>query len=288
MRGDNQTRRSVLKAGGIVFGSSVLFGSVQAVPGNGKGKGRDNGGANERFNLDFSDPSDAAAVTANTPGWVTDRQSPEEFTTTSDGHLRIAIDGDGPTSGFYGYQGKKYHDAGDEYWYAGDGSTRFSYDFYIDPAWEQDDDPQESGVWPVLGNSEGQISGYPILAYQDSTASETGEAQFRTYVYREDDGVLVGEWVNLGLPKKLHIDPEEGGWVSVEAQLHDLDEDQSGPGSALKWRINGKLVFDERNYNVFSPSTQFLEFIINSPNFGNDEDYLYDNLVLTEPGTEGN
>lgn len=278
----NSTRRNVLKAGGLILASSTIATTAQAQPGNGKGKRN----PNERFNLDFSDPSDVDDVTQSSPGWVTDRQAPESFTTTSDGHLRINIDETGPTSGFFGYQGKKYQDAGGEYWLAGNGSTVLSYDFYIDPEWEADDDPQETGMWPVLGNESGGLSAYPILAYQDSTASETGEAQFRTYVY---ESTTSAEWVNLGIPSQTGIDPEEGGWVNVTAQLHDLDEDDpEGPGSALKWRVNGKLVYDERGYNVYSPSTQFLEFIINSVNFGNDEDYLYDNLVLTEPGTAEN
>lgn len=282
----NSTRRNVLKAGGLILASSTIATTAQAKPGNGKGNGKGKRNPNERFNLDFSDPSDVDDVTQNSPGWVTDRQAPESFTTTSDGHLRINIDEGAETSGFSAYQGKKYLDTDEEYWFAGNGSTVLSYDFYIDPAWETDDVGQETGVWPVLGNADGDISAYPILAYQDSTASETDEAQFRTYVY---ESTTSAEWVNLGIPSQTGIDPEEGGWVNVTAQLHDLDEDDpEGPGSALKWRVNGKLVYDERGYNVYSPSTQFLEFIINSVNFGNDEDYLYDNLVLTEPGTAGN
>jgi hypothetical protein len=156
-----------------------------------------------------------------------------------------------------------------------------SYRFYIDPAWEADSDAHESGVWPVLGDANGNISAYPILVYQDSDASDTGEAQFRTYVYEsdEDGNFEEAKWIDLGLPKKLGIDPAEGGWVDVEAQLQSIDT-----GAALKWRINNRLVADERNYNVFSPSEQFLEFIINSPNFGNDATYYYDDFILTTPG----
>lgn len=242
---------------------------------------------NAVFSLDFSDPANVADNSTANAGWVKDRQAPEMFeavTFDGDERLRINIDESGPTSGFYGYQGKKYQDAGGSYWKA-ESNTRFSYRFYIDPAWEDDGGKeQQTGVWPVLGNASGSISAYPILEYQDSDANENGEAGFRAYVYLSDeDGNFAGaEWVTIGLPKKLKIDPETGGWVTVEAQLH-----QNSGGSALKWRINNKLVFDERGYNVFAPSTQYLEFIFNSANFGQDQNYYYDDIMLTEAGHAG-
>ncbi|WP_372910428.1 hypothetical protein [Salinigranum sp.] len=238
---------------------------------------------NAVFNLDFSDPADAADNTATSAGWVVDRRAPEAWT-TDEGRLCIDIDETAETSGFYAYQGKKYQDADGTYWYAGTGS-RLSYRFYIDPAWETDGEPHESGVWPVLGNASGSISAYPILAYQDSDASDTGEAQFRAYVYEsdEDGNFVTDKWIDLGIPKKLGIDPEEGGWVDIEAQLQSFRD-----GAALKWRINNKLVVDERGYNVFAPSTQFLEFIVNSINFGNDATYYYDDFMLSTPGNARN
>ena len=194
------------------------------------------------------------------------------------------MDESAPTSGFYSYQGKKYLDADGSYWNAGTGS-RLSYRFYIDPEWETDGVGQETGVWPVLGEVNGYISAYPILEYQDSDANtETGEAGFRVYVYDVDeDGEPIGKWVYVGLPKKLGIDPEEGGWVTVEAQLQQTSE-----GAALKWRVNNKLIVDERGYNLFAPGTQFLEFILNSGNFGVEQTYYYDDFELTEPGTARN
>ncbi|MFC6863679.1 hypothetical protein ACFQGE_09405 [Halomicroarcula sp. GCM10025817] len=238
---------------------------------------------NAVFDLDFSDGDDAADNTSSSAGWVVDRRAPEAWTTDS-GRLCIDIDETAETSGFYRYQGKKYQDADGSYWYAGRGS-RLSYRFYIDPAWETDGEAHESGVWPVLGNADGAISAYPILAYQDSGASDTGDAQFRAYVYEsdEDGNFVTDKWIDLGLPKKLGIDPEEGGWVDVEAQLQRFRD-----GAALKWRINNKLVVDERGYNVFAPSTQFLEFIFNSINFGKDATYYYDDVVLTTPGNARN
>ncbi|WP_239639073.1 hypothetical protein [Halorubrum aidingense] len=259
---------------GLAAGAMMLSSSATAVQGK---------TPNAVFDLDFSDSADAADNTSTSAGWVVDRRAPESWTTDA-GRLRIDIDESAETSGFYAYQGKKYQDADGAYWNAGAGS-RLSYRFYIDPAWETDSEAHESGVWPVLGDANGNISAYPILAYQDGDASDTGEARFRTYVYESDeDGNFVGdEWIDLGLPKKLGIDPEAGGWVTVEAQLQSLND-----GAALKWRIDNRLVFDERGYNVFSPSTQFLEFIINSVNFGNDATYYYDDFTLSTPGNARN
>lgn len=267
------SRRNVVKFGGVLLGSAVLPGAVSARRGK---------GPQPVFDLDFSDPSDVAPVSSSTAGWRTDREAPESFTTEQfDGDDRLAINiaESKPTSGFYAYQGKKYLDVGGSYWNAGN-NARLSYDFYVDPDWESDDDPQQSGVWPVLGTEGGSISAYPILAYRDSEASDSGEPGFWAYTYTTDEaGDPVTEWVEIGIPQQLKLDPEEGGWVTIEAQLHQVDD-----GAALKWRINNKLVLDERGYNTFAPSTQFLEVIINSPNYGVDETYYYDNLTLREPG----
>lgn len=275
MVGKNTTRRNALKLGGLALGASMLPFSV----GSALAKR-----PNARFSLDFATASDAGDNTTTAAGWVVDRQAPENWTTDA-GRLCIDIDKTAPTSGFYGYQGKKYLDADGAYWNAGTGS-RLSYRFYIDPAWETDGEGQQTGVWSTLGDVNGGISAYPILEYQDSDANtETGEAGFRVYVYESDEnGDFAGaKWVYVGLPKKLGIDPEEGGWVTVEAQLQ-----QTSDGAALKWRVNNKLIADERGYNVFASSTQFLEFILNSANFGVDQTYYYDDFELTEPGAARN
>jgi hypothetical protein len=239
---------------------------------------------NARFSLDFATAADAGDNTATAAGWVVDRRAPEAWTVDA-GRLCIDMDESAETSGFYSYQGKKYLDADGAYWNAGTGS-RLSYRFYIDPEWETDGVGQETGVWTTLGNAQGAISAYPILEYQDSDANtETGEAGFRVYVYEsdEDGNFLTGKWVYVGLPKKLGIDAEAGGWVTVEAQLQ-----QTSDGAALKWRVNNKLIADERGYNVFAPSTQFLEFILNSGNYGVEQTYYYDDFELTEPGAARN
>jgi hypothetical protein len=262
------TRRDALKLGGAAFVASAV-----ATPAAAKAK------PNAVFDLDFSDPDDVATNSANAAGWVVDRQAPDDWT-TDDGRLCINIDESGPLPpNFYRYQGKKYQDADGAYWQTGTGS-RLSYRFYIDPDWETDGVKQATGMWLVLGNDEADISAYPILEYQDSDANDDGEAGFRAFVYfLDEDGESAARWEYIGLPKKLKIDPEEGGWVDVEAQIQQTSE-----GAALKWRVNNKLVLDERNYNLFAPSTQFLEFILNSLNFGVDQTYYYDDITLTEPG----
>lgn len=242
---------------------------------------------NAAFDLDFSAPGDAGDVTASSSGWTPDRFAPavwETATFDGDDRLHIKIDGADPSSGFRAYQGKKYKDAGNESWHAGT-SSRLTYRFYIDPVWETDGEKQQTGMWLVLGNASGSISAYPILEYQDSDANADGNAGFRAYVYLSDsNGDFVGaEWLYIGLPKQLKIDPAEGGWVTVEAQIQ-----KTGDGAALKWRVNGKLVLDERGYNVFAPSTQLLEPILNTANFGEDQHYYYDDFALTEPGRAGN
>jgi hypothetical protein len=273
MAPDDITRRTALRLGGATLVAAGL-GTATA---SAKPK------SNAVFDLDFSTAADAADNTPGSAGWVVDRQAPEGWSAVG-GALEIDIDETGPTSGFYAYQGKKYQDAGGAYWNTGTGS-RLSYRFYIDPSWESDGVGQQTGVWPVLGDEVGNISAYPILEYQDSDANEDGEAGFRAYVYEADEnGDFAGaRWEYIGLPRKLGIDPEEGGWVDVEAQLQQFRD-----GAAVKWRVNNKLVADERNYNVFAPSTQFLEFIFNSANFGVDQQYYYDDISLTEPGQAGN
>ncbi|SDM91725.1 hypothetical protein SAMN04487949_2839 [Halogranum gelatinilyticum] len=205
---DKTTRRQFTKLGDIALGALTLSTTTATAKRS----------PNARFSLPFDIAADAAANTASSAGWVTDRRAPEAWT-ADNGRLCIDIDETEDTSGFYAYQGKKYQDAGGAYWNAGAGS-RFSYRLYIDPEWESDDDPHQTGVWPVLGTADGNISAYPILDYQDSDANDDGEAGFRAYVYESDDeGNVTAEWVNLGLPRQLKIDPEEGGWVDIEAQL---------------------------------------------------------------------
>lgn len=274
----NTNRRTFLKTVGV---STIAAGGLAGV------SGARPGDPNARFDLTFDDAADAADNTATAPGWVVDRRDPEAWNQAMvDGDYRLEIDIDetAETSGFYAYQGRKYQDADGASWNAGRGSW-LSYRFYVDPDWEADNLSRQTGVWPVLGNSAGSISAYPILEYQSSEANEeNGEAGFRAYVYEsdEDGNFVTDEWVSLGVPRKLKFDPAEGGWVEVSAQLQ-----RTSGGAALKWRVNNKLVADERGYNVFAPSTQFLEFIFNSRNFAEDATYYYDDVTLTEPGTAG-
>lgn len=237
------------------------------------------------FELDFSTGSgDADAVGMSTPGWQVDRYDPDAWevaTFDGDGRLHINIDESGPTPGFYSEQGKKYLPEEGGHWATGHNTT-LRYRFYIDPDWEDDGGKrQQTGMWGVVGNADSDIIAYPVLEYQDSDAAtnpnEGGTpgdgAQFRIFLQ-------TGEWENLGLPRKTQIDPEEGGWVDVAVQF--LFE---GGNPRVKYYVNNALIGVDDTIDMFGDPELFLEPILNSENFGQDENYYYDDIALIEPGT---
>jgi hypothetical protein len=263
----DRSKRTFVKLGGLALAATAV--PVVATP-------VEAASPNARFGLEFGDPADVADNPASTAGWVVDRRAPESWTTDG-GRLRIDVDESAETSGFYRFQGKKYLDADGAYWCSGTDS-RLSYRFYIDPAWETDGSGQRTGVRPTLGDANGDVSAHPRVPGQrgERRDGRGGLPRLRLRVRRRRE--LRRRPRGVGLPKKLGIDPDEGGWVDVEVQLQ-----KTGDGAAVKWRVDGKLVHDERNYDVFAPSTQFLEFIVNSRNFGSDRSYD-DDVELTEPG----
>nr|WP_193788098.1 hypothetical protein [Haloferax larsenii] len=119
-------------------------------------------------------------------------------------------------------------------------NARFSLDF-SDAADVADNTPTSAG-WVLDRYS----SGYPPVSFTRAMfdgdyrlcidISETGPTS-GFYISDEDGNFVEAKWVYLGLPKKLKTDPEEGGWVDVEAQVH-----KTSTGAALKWRVNNKLV----------------------------------------------
>lgn len=220
--------------------------------------------ANQLFDLDFDDPADAS-------DWSVDRRDTEVWeTATFDGdeRLHINIDETGDTSGFYSYQGRKYLDDG-EHWYA-EKPTVFEYKFYIDPSWETDQAGQETGMWAVLGNENGGITAYSVFEYQDSDADEDGEAGFR--LYKQD-----GKWYDVSMPGS--VKPEKGGWVKVKAVLVRTNAGPNGEAE-LEWFVNNAKVAEDDSINIYGETTQFLEPIMNSGNFGVDQDYYYDDISL--------
>lgn len=236
------------------------------------------------FALDFSTGSgDADDIGVNTAGWQVDRYEPDVWEVTTfdgDGRLHINIDESGPSSGFYNEQGKKYLPEQGGHWGTGHNST-LSYSFYVDPDWEDDGGKrQQTGMWGVVGDANSNIIAYPVLEYQDSDAAtnpnEGGPpgdgAQFRMFLQ-------TGEWENLGLPRQTQIDPDEGGWVDVEFQFLF-----KGGNPRVKYYVNNALIGVDDTIDLYGDPALFLEPILNSENFGDDEDYYYDNIALIEPG----
>jgi hypothetical protein len=266
-------RRTALKALGA---STVALGGVTGLASAAPTK--------TVFALDFATGSgDADDVGTNTAGWQVDRSAPETWdiaTFDGDGRLHINIDESGPTSGFYNEQGKKYLPQTGGHWATGHNST-LRYSFYIDPDWEDDGGTrQQTGMWGVVGNANSDIVAYPVLEYQDSDAAtnpnEGGPpgdgAQFRMFQQ-------TGEWVNLGLPRQTRIDPDEGGWVDVEFRfLFD------GGNPRVQYHVNNALIGVDDTIDMYGDPALFLEPILNSENYGNDEDYYYDDIALIEPG----
>lgn len=253
---------------------------------------------NNVFDLDFSDPSDDDTVGSNSAGWQVDRQAPDDWSNTpfdGDDRLGINIDENAP-GGFSSYQGKKYLPEEGGHWNTGYG-TVLSYSFYIDPAWEDDGNGQETGMWGVIADDSGIIVAYPILEYQDSDASDSGNARFRVYSYEEfideNDGDGDDGWVDLGLPQS--INPDEGGWVDVEMRFlrhgrHDKGSGKKLKGGKINWHVNGSLVYEDNGlplfaqYEGYGSPTTFLEPILNSGNFGEDQMYYYDDISVKAPG----
>ncbi|WP_435345829.1 hypothetical protein [Haloarchaeobius sp. HRN-SO-5] len=280
---DGVSRRTALKAG-------VLLSSVGAVGVSTLSKAawaEDPRAA--VFDLDFAVGSgDADAVGPDSAGWKVDRKAPDAWETSTlegdgdDGRLHIDIDESGTTSGFRSEQGKKYLPEEGGHWDTGH-NTVLSYRFFIDPYWEDDDGKRhQTGMWGVLADANGDVVAYPVLEYQDSDSTGNPNEpedyvnevpdgpQFRLYTQND-------EWLNLGLPKKIRVDPEEGGWVDVKARFLFRGNPR------VMWFVNGALLaVDDTIDNAGDPAL-FREPILNSENFGEDADYYYDDIRLTVP-----
>jgi hypothetical protein len=56
----------------------------------------------------------------------------------------------------------------------------------------------------------------------------------------------------------------------------------------VKYYVNNALVGVDDTIDLYGDPALFLEPILNSENFGEDEDYYYDDISLFAPGTPGN
>lgn len=228
---------------------------------------------NTVFALDFDAAADAGGVGANHAGWLVDRHAPGAWATASfdgDDRLRIDVDASGPTTGFSRYQGEKYLPEDGGHWSTGHNST-LQYRFYVDPAWESDGVGQQTGMWCVLGDANENVVAYSILEYQDGDATGDGP-QFRLFTQ-------TGEWTDLGLPRRTRVAPVDGGWVTVEARFH-----VAGGHPRVLWSVNDALLAVDDTIDTYGDPAVFLEPILNSRNFGAEQVYYYDDVVLSAPG----
>lgn len=258
---DNQSfqRRTILKTiSGTVIAGGVLGGvSGSAIAQRGP-----------LYNLTFNKDGDVADWTADDPGWQRDRTEPEEWVRETGQPLnnvvRKNIDESGPTEGFFAYQGMKYMDAGGDRWTAEiPRRLQTSGSIYLDAEWEANDQERQTGIWYALGDDEGERNWWEIVEYRSSEATGNG-ASFRWWDPME------AEWVKLGLPEG--VNPEKGGWVNLEMRA-----EPDGSDIETEWKIRGKQMVEE-SVSLSEDVDHFQELIVNSRNFGTDDNYHFDNF----------
>ena len=243
---------------------------------------------------------EGATATSSSAGWIKDRHDPSvspSYTQTlsvdtSNEQFELGVDGDGPTSGFYDQQGFKYVETdSDSDWHIGD-NARHTGSLYIDGAWESDTDNHRIGFWFTTGTS-GSPNDYNVVEYVDtSTAQQMNsegltEATSATLLYW--DRASVGdddqfgdqydiEFVDIGLPSGFN--PNNGGWLDLEFVFHP------GYGIADRLFANGELLKRDPYPSVTDPftrqpkATHFMNTIVQSVNYGQDQTYIFDNFAL--------
>jgi hypothetical protein len=232
---------------------------------------QDQYGSDAVAGLDFSEAADAIV------NWAVHYYAPqrwESFLVDNEKALRINIDESGPTNACAcnnQYQGKSYYGPGESpappYMNLPDGSSA-SFRLYVDPAWESDGRNQETGVTLVMGDESGTVRAYPKIEYRDSDATGTS-ASFR--VYTAGSG-----WIEVGMPAGFSA--VTGGWLTVEFEF-------SG-GSAYIWRIDGDTMHSD--LGASSDGASRLQYItLDSVNFGQDQDYYYDDIVFRDGSLGG-
>lgn len=254
-------RRKVLKT---IGGAVVAGGAITGMSGS---AGAQRGSL---YNLTFNSDDDVAEWTANEPGWQVDRTAPDEWErVTGPPHnnvVRKRIDGGGDTSRFSAFQGMKYLDAGGESW----GTEiprrlRTSGSVFIDPAWETNDEKRRTGLWYALGNEDGDWTWFEIMEYRSSAVTGDSPAFFR---FGSENG-----YESAGAPTRLELPPnaKSGGWVDLSMITE--------PGSnetEVVWKVNGEPLVDTSFGNPFGDTDHFMDFFVNSVNFGMDREYFFD------------
>ncbi|RLM59824.1 hypothetical protein DVK02_03605 [Halobellus sp. Atlit-31R] len=243
---------------------------------------------------------DEARAGSSSAGWVLDRNSPKHSPSyeqditreTLDGEdmLALNVDSDGPTSGFYDNQGLKYAESDtDSDWHVGD-DARQLVTIYVDPTWEtQSNQKHRFGFWFTTGRG-GDPSDYNIVTYLDSQAAsqlDNAESDQPGFYYWDPasvgDGDGVGdeydiEYQRLGMPSD--VNPQDGGLVTLEFIFHPRY------GVSDRLYANGELLKEDPLPPSQTPredSTKaqyFMNTIVQSVNFGRDEQYLFDDFTL--------
>ena len=230
----------------------------------------DSTGGGSGFDLGFD------SLSGPEGSWKTDRSAPETWeVTTKEGEsvLHVNLDEAGETSGFYNEQGKKYLNDGhpDGYWQTGYGSE-LHWRFYLDAAWEDDDQQHDFGIWAQLGDGDGDTVNWSVLHYVDSDASDQDTPGFKLF-RGGDDWSGSDRWTWLGNPSD--VDPMTGGFVDVTARLVD-----TGGGAELVWFVDGTRVASDAT----SPEAATIQLpILNHRNYGTDADYYHSTVSLADP-----
>lgn len=258
-------RRTVLKTIGGGLAAGAVLGSV---PGSAVAQ------RGSLYNLRFNSDDDVAMTSASAPGWSPDRSAPEEWTrVTGKPHNNVVkknIDENGPTAGFNRWQGMKYLAAGGESWGAEiPRRLKASASLYIDPAWEENDEERRTGFWYALGNSDDDWTWFEIMEYRSSAVTGDDPSFLR---FGSVDGYeYAGRPTRLKTPASFN-----GGWITAT-----LFAEPGDSSTEIAWKVGGRTLVEDTFDNDFGDTDHFMDFIVNSVNYGVDQDYYYDNFAAT-------
>lgn len=258
-------RRTVLKTIGGGLAAGGVLGGVSVSVAASRGK---------LYNLQFNSDDDVAVYSSSDPGWSPDRAEPEEWVrVTGQPHNNVVkknIDEGGDTSGFRAFQGMKYLAAGGESWNEEiPRRLRASASLFIDPQWESENEQRRTGFWYALGNSQGDWTWFEIMEYRSSAVTGDDPAFHRF-------GSVEG-YEEAGQPTRLDTPAGfNGGWIDVT-----LFAEPGDTSTDVTWKVGGQTLFEDTFDNDFGDTNHFMDFFVNSVNYGVDQDYYYDNFGVT-------
>src|SRR6056297_1524160 len=138
--------------------------------------------------------------------WYVDRYAPdafEQYDFSGENVIKHSIDGindgsanrGGQSGTFYNTQGRKYD--------LGEGATKLYADIYIPAAYETNH--RRAGLWGTTVDSDGSITGYPILSFRNIDGSSP------TFSYYSSD---LADWVDLATTITYDA------WYSFEIEIN--------------------------------------------------------------------